>query len=119
MTNFKIIRSLNKGAFAHVYEVLEMVTGRTLALKIVRFNPPYLDLAKNGCNVWKRGQNHEKATQAQRTRYALIALINFVTGFPRIEAYGQVDSELGYIAMEILGSNSLDLMRKVEVKLRQ
>ena len=36
-----------------------------------------------------------------------------------IEAYGQVDNELGYIAMEILGSNSLDLMRKVELKLRQ
>lgn len=35
MTNFKIIRTLNKGAFAHVYEVLEMVSGRTLALKIV------------------------------------------------------------------------------------
>lgn len=40
-------------------------------------------------------------------------------GFPRIEAYGQVDNELGYIAMEILGANSLDLMRKVEVKMRQ
>jgi len=37
-----------------------------------------------------------------------------VPGFPRIEAFGQVDSELGYIAMEILGSNSLDLMRKTE-----
>ena len=37
MTNFKIIRTLNKGAFAHVYEVLEMVSGRTLALKIVSF----------------------------------------------------------------------------------
>jgi serine/threonine protein kinase len=35
MTNFKIIKTLNKGAFAHVYEVLEMVSGRTLALKIV------------------------------------------------------------------------------------
>lgn len=35
MTNFKIIKSLNKGAFAHVYEVLETMSGRTMALKIV------------------------------------------------------------------------------------
>jgi serine/threonine protein kinase len=38
MTNFKIIKSLNKGAFAHVYEVLEVSSGKTLALKIVRLN---------------------------------------------------------------------------------
>lgn len=38
MTNFKIIKSLNKGAFAHVYEVLEVSTGKTLAFKIVRIN---------------------------------------------------------------------------------
>ncbi len=35
MTNFKILKTLNKGAFAQVYEVLEVVSGRTLALKIV------------------------------------------------------------------------------------
>lgn len=35
MTNFKILKSINKGAFAHVYEVLETVSGRNLALKIV------------------------------------------------------------------------------------
>jgi serine/threonine protein kinase len=51
MTNFKIIRTLNKGAFAHVYEVLEMFTGRTLALKIVFFPSLTQDVVKNGLYV--------------------------------------------------------------------
>lgn len=37
MTNFKIIRLISKGAFAHVYEVLEMRSGLTLAVKIVSY----------------------------------------------------------------------------------
>ena len=33
--NFQIIRTINKGAFAQVYEALDTITKRTLALKIV------------------------------------------------------------------------------------
>ncbi len=33
--NFKIIKTINKGAFAQVYEALDMSTGTSLALKIV------------------------------------------------------------------------------------
>ena len=51
MTNFKIIRTLNKGAFAHVYEALEMITGRTLALKIVSLDFAHAFSVKNGLHV--------------------------------------------------------------------
>lgn len=51
MTNFKILKSLNKGAFAQVYEVLEMISGRIMALKIVIFLLPNFTLVKNGLNV--------------------------------------------------------------------
>lgn len=33
--NFKILRTINKGAFAQVYEALDTITNRTMALKIV------------------------------------------------------------------------------------
>lgn len=33
--NFKILRTINKGAFAQVYEAIDTITNRTLALKIV------------------------------------------------------------------------------------
>ncbi len=36
MSHFKVIKLVSKGAFAHVYETLDMSTGQTLALKIVK-----------------------------------------------------------------------------------
>lgn len=61
-----------------------------------------------------------RSSKASGKQYIYFLLMSKITilGFPRIEAYGQVDNELGYIAMELLGCNSLDLMRKVELKLR-
>lgn len=40
--NFKILRTINKGAFAQVYEALDTITNRTLALKIV--SPPLVSM---------------------------------------------------------------------------
>ncbi|CDW76955.1 serine threonine protein kinase [Stylonychia lemnae] len=37
-----------------------------------------------------------------------------ITGFPRLEQYGSIDEELGFIAMELLGPNSLEVLRKIE-----
>lgn len=34
--NFKIIKTINKGAFAQVYEAVDLANGNSLALKIVR-----------------------------------------------------------------------------------
>ena len=31
-----------------------------------------------------------------------------------MEAFGSIDEELGFIAMELLGVNSLEMLRKVE-----
>ena len=35
-------------------------------------------------------------------------------GFPKLEQYGSIDEELGFIAMELLGANSLEILRKIE-----
>ena len=47
MTNFKVIRLISKGAFAQVYEAVDMSTGQTLALKIVIFQPLLISFFSN------------------------------------------------------------------------
>ncbi len=34
--NFKILKTINKGAFAQVYEAMDLANGKSLALKIVK-----------------------------------------------------------------------------------
>lgn len=60
IANFKINRTINKGAFAQVYEVTDTQTNRLLALKIVSLSLCLsVSIAKNGSNVLYGGQNNE------------------------------------------------------------
>lgn len=93
--NFKILKTINKGAFAQVYEALDTNSGRTVALKIVIiFN--LNNIVKNGLNVWDWGQNYEIFTQIQNLRYYYLPFLdwinlltinysNFFLGFPKLE----------------------------------
>jgi len=38
--------------------------------------------------------------------------INIFIGFPSIDSYGKLDDEHGYIAMQLLGENSLEIMKR-------
>jgi hypothetical protein len=35
-------------------------------------------------------------------------------GFPWMSSYGKLDDEYGFIAMDLLGQNSLEVLRKLE-----
>ena len=37
-------------------------------------------------------------------------------GFPWVSSYGKLDDEYGFIAMDLLGQNSLEVLRKLEQK---
>lgn len=37
-------------------------------------------------------------------------------GFPWMSSYGKLDDEYGFIAMDLLGQNSLEVLRKLEQK---
>ena len=37
-------------------------------------------------------------------------------GFPWMSSYGKLDDEYGFIAMDLLGQNSLEVLRKLEHK---
>lgn len=41
-------------------------------------------------------------------------IMTIAIGFPRLYQFGSIDHELGYIAMELLGSNSLEELRRLE-----
>jgi hypothetical protein len=40
--------------------------------------------------------------------------LNIFVGFPWLTSYGKLDEEYGFIAMDLLGSNSLEVLRKLE-----
>jgi hypothetical protein len=39
-----------------------------------------------------------------------------ILGFPWMVSYGKLDDEYGFIAMDLLGQNSLEVLRKLEQK---
>lgn len=50
-----------------------------------------------------------------KSLFPIIQLTTYV-GFPRLERFGSIDEDLGFIAMELLGPNSLEVLRKIECK---
>ena len=40
--------------------------------------------------------------------------IKIYLGFPWLRSYGKLDQEFGFISMELLGNNSLEILRKLE-----
>ena len=42
--------------------------------------------------------------------------MNHIVGFPIMESFGNINEDLGFIAMELLGNNSLEVLRVVEQK---
>ena len=54
INNLHVVKTLNKGAFAEVYQAIEISTGKPVALKVVRDASVLLIcVAKTGFNVCK------------------------------------------------------------------
>eukprot|EP00347_Sterkiella_histriomuscorum_P004164 403361510 len=100
--NFQIIRTINKGAFAQVYEALDTITKRTLALKIQKMDQMFYTEVK----IMKSLRKYKISV--------LVFITHFISGFPQLHQYGSIDEDFGFIAMELLGPNSLEVLRKIE-----
>ena len=54
INNLHVVKTLNKGAFAEVYQAIEISSGKPVALKVVRETSDLLIcVAKTGFNVCK------------------------------------------------------------------
>ena len=54
INNLHVVKTLNKGAFAEVYQAIEISSGKPVALKVVRETYDLLNcVAKTGFNVCK------------------------------------------------------------------